>query len=63
MKCAFVHWYVFEGIEEVELSAREDLAAMKKEYEDVGVESIEREREEKGEGEGEDKKYQIIIFN
>ncbi|CAK7321750.1 Tubulin alpha-8 chain (Fragment) [Vulpes lagopus] len=51
VKHAFVHWYVGEGMEEGGFSeACEDRAAFEKNYEEVGVASVEGECEEEGKG-------------
>lgn len=46
-KRAFVHWYVGEGMEDSELyEAREDIAALQKDYEEAGIENSDIEEVE-----------------
>ncbi|KAK5983398.1 Tubulin alpha chain, partial [Trichostrongylus colubriformis] len=46
-KRAFVHWYLSEGMEEGEFyEAREDLAALEKDYEEISNETVTEDQDE-----------------
>ncbi|PIO63524.1 hypothetical protein TELCIR_14876 [Teladorsagia circumcincta] len=46
-KRAFVHWYLGEGMEEGEFyEAREDLAALEKDYEEISNETITEDQDD-----------------
>ena len=48
-KKAFIHWFTGEGMEQGEFNeAREDLEALVKDYEEIGIETAEGEGEEEG---------------
>jgi tubulin alpha len=49
-KCAFVHRYVGEGMEEAEFpEAREDVGLLEKDYDEVAAETVEGDSEEEEE--------------
>ncbi|XP_066932954.1 tubulin alpha chain-like [Clytia hemisphaerica] len=57
-KRAFIHWYVGEGMEEGEFAeARENMASLERDYEEVASDSVADDYDEDEEGEGSGEEY------